>query len=52
MKSITPDRLVSAGLVATLGLPLIWATWGAVASALDAQAWQNLADDSQARTRC
>ena len=48
MKSITPDRLVAAGLAATLGLPLVWATWGAVASALDAQAWQNLITDSQA----
>jgi len=48
VKSTTPDRLVSTGLAATLGLPLVWATWGAVVSALDAPAWQNLIADSQA----
>jgi putative thiamine transport system permease protein len=48
VKSVTPDRMVSTGLVAALGVPLVWATWGAVASALDGQAWQNLAADSQA----
>jgi putative thiamine transport system permease protein len=48
VKSITPDRLVAAGLAATLGMPLVWATWGAVDSALDVQAWQNLTTDSQA----
>jgi len=48
VKSTTSDRLVSTGLAAVLGVPLIWATWGAVASALDVQAWQNLVADSQA----
>ena len=48
MTSATPDRLVSTGLVATLGVPLIWATWGAVVSTLDADAWQSLITDLQA----
>ena len=47
MKSVTPDRLVATSLAASLGVPLVWATWGAVDSALDVQAWQNLVADSQ-----
>jgi putative thiamine transport system permease protein len=48
VKSTTHDRVVSAGLATVLGAPLLWATWGAVLSALDVQAWQGLVVDPQA----
>ncbi|MDO9196044.1 ABC transporter permease [Rhodoferax sp.] len=41
------DRMVSALLIMTLGLPLLWAAWAAAMAALDASAWQGLLADSQ-----
>lgn len=40
-------RAAAAWLLALLGVPLLWSLWGAVAAALDASAWQALADDAQ-----
>lgn len=52
----TPDtshlpqhRAAAAGLLALLGVPLLWSLWGAVAAALDTAAWQALAGDTQTR---
>ena len=49
-QSHTASRIPALGLLAVLGVPLVWSLWGAITAGLEGAAWQALRLDPQTRS--